>query len=338
MENAMRVWPPLGAVLLLFSVVLTLVPANGPVKAMPLSPEVSLETFSVIVFEDMNANSSVEGRTYVGGDLSGGSTTYFSQGNTLPVSNLDALYVGGNVTGGFKQVNSSGDAQIAGNVQNMNMNGGTAFIGGTITGTVNGSSVTGATVTLPDVQSGLVGLSSDLTALVANSGVVLNGNLATFEASPDANGVAVFDILDGDTFFSSIMEITFELNGATDVFINVGGTSILFEENFVAAGMNGVLPEADRTIWNFYEATNIDITRQFFGAVLAPNATVTNSQEISGNVVARNFNQGGQVRLPTFSGNLPHNTPVSEPHHALVLLAGLGALVAGRHRKRRRHI
>lgn len=302
---------------------------GAPAKAMVLDAETSLRTFSVIVFDDLTSGADVDGRTYVGGNLGGGGSTFFAQSGSVAPSSLDALYVGGNVTGGFKQVNNNGNAQIAGNVQNMNMNGGTAFIGGTITGTVNGNSVTGAMVTIPDVQTALEAVSDEIAALTANSNYTIMGNLLTLNAVPDASGVAVFDLPAG--LLDTVLEITFNLNGATDVFINVGGTSVLVNENFL--GGNGNLV-AERAIWNFYEAADVTITRQFHGAVLAPDATVTNSQQINGNVVARNFNQNAQVRLPTFSGTLP-NTAVPEPHHATVLLVGLSAVAVARRKRRR---
>jgi choice-of-anchor A domain-containing protein len=229
----------------------------------------------------------------------------------------------------------------------MNMNGGKAYIGGRITGTVNGQKQTGAAVGVPDgFEATLRALSLDLAALDANSAVGFSkfspNRKATFEAAPDADGLAVFDIADGAAFFASIGEITFNLNGAETIVLNVGGLALDVAENFLG-GLGAQI--AGHAIWNFYEAVSLDFDREFFGSVLAPYAQVKNTNALNGSIAVGSLIQRGAVRLPGFGGSLPDfSAPaaaelvvadVPEPAAGLALLTGGFALLALRRSQRR---
>lgn len=140
-----------------------------PAAAAPLSAAAILDQFNLVTFGDLDSTSEVEGRALVGGDLKGSSSTYYTRSSQVAPSAYGALTVGGSITGGYKNVNGGGDVHVAGNVQNMNMNGGTAYIGGSITGNVNGNKHVGVSVTVPDFRDELVNLSGNLTSLAAQS-------------------------------------------------------------------------------------------------------------------------------------------------------------------------
>jgi choice-of-anchor A domain-containing protein len=316
-----------------------LVLAASAATASPLTAEQILRQFNLVVLGDLNAGGDVEGRTFVGGDLKGNSATFYTRPAQVAPSDFAALLVGGDVTGNWKNVNGSGDAVIAGNVAQMNMNGGKAFIGGSISNAVNGQKQTGASVAVQDAFGDtLRALSLDLAALDPNSAIgfsnVSPNQKATFDAAADADGLAVFDIADGAAFFASIGEIAFNLNGAGTIVINVGGLDLDVAENFLG-GIGAQL--AGVAIWNFYEAVSLDFEREFFGSVLAPYAQVRNMNALNGSIVAQSLTQRGAVRLPGFAGSLPdfaapEAIPAPEPAMGLVLLSGGLLLIALRRR------
>lgn len=99
---------------------------------------------------------------------------------------------------------------------------------------------------------------------------------------------------------------------------------------------------AQKLIFNFTDATGLNLHAQFTGSILAPKATLQNSNNINGSVVAKLFNQDGEVHLGTFNGQLPllvttPNQPptgVPEPASWATMLAGFGA-IGGMIRRRR---
>lgn len=119
-----------GAIGLVASACLAVTAIFAPAAAAPLSAADILEQFNLVTFGDLDSTSEVEGRTLVGGNLKGSSSTFYTRPHQVASSPYGALTVGGNISGGFKNVNGGGDAYVAGNVQNLNMNGGTAYIGG----------------------------------------------------------------------------------------------------------------------------------------------------------------------------------------------------------------
>lgn len=268
--------------------------------AAPLTAGEVLSQFNAVIFGNLNSNSEIEGRTLVGGNLNGTGSTYATR--TLPASGYAALSVGGNVTAsGFVNVNGGGNAAIAGNVKNLNMNGGTAYIGGNLTGTVNGNKVTGASVTVPDFSQTMIDLAAQLRTLTANSSISVASNRATFNAAPDAGGLAVFDITDSN-FFNGIGEIAFNLNGATTVIVNVDLTTATIAENFLGGAATAI---ADKVLWNFSAATSLAFNAEFGGSVLAPHASVTNSISLDGTLVAASLTQRGELHQYAFTGTLP---------------------------------
>jgi hypothetical protein len=89
-------------------------------------------------------------------------------------------------------------------------------------------------------------------------------------------------------------------------------------------------------VWNFVNATGLTFGTMFGGAVLAPLATVTNSNQIDGTLIANNFTGGGELHSYAFTGNLPS---VPEPSGIMTFgfgLASLGSMRARRNIGRRR--
>lgn len=310
--------------------------AAGPVSAAALTGEQVLEQFNLVVLGNMSGGHDVEGRALIQGNLTGNSTTFFKNGNTAPSSQYPALMIGGNQNANSINVNNGGSIEVGGNVtKNINMNGnGNAYVGGSVTGGANintsGTKVIGqpVPVAIPTFTSVMTGLSNTLKALTANATASISANTGIFNASGLGN-LVTFNIANGANFFNSIGQISFTLGSASTVIINVGGTTLNIAENW----LNGVgTSVADNIVWNFYEATSITFGTEFFGAVLAPYATVSNNNALNGSVVVKEFNQGGEVHQYQFSGDLPGSVP--EPMTlGLLGISMLGLFAATRRKK-----
>jgi len=277
-----------------------------------------LSDWNLFVYGNLNSSQEVEGRALIGGNLSGGAQQYGTMLTPRPnYLGTDVLAVGGNI-----------------NVSNLHVEAGNLRLGGTRSGTVdfNGG---GHQINDPNTfliaqaaQAEIVATSSYLHGLASTNTVTLpSGQPAgvTFNAVPNSDGVAVFNV-DGNSLFHSnlVQSINLSLNSADSVIINVSGTSISFDGGNMIGGMNAA--NAGKILWNFYEATSISIDRQFFGALVAPGATLSNSTVIVGSTAVANFNQNGEVHIPTYTGFVP-----APGAAGLTLAAGLFAA-----RRRRR--
>jgi len=293
--------------------------------AAPLIASEVLQQFNLVVFGDAKSSSHVDGRTYIGGNVTGGD--YVLHANDMPASEYAGLVVGGNasnlnVNGGGISVGGNlsnaninkGSAYVAGNASSVNFNGGTAYVGGTTSGSNfnGGRSYTAATQqstatiesTMRDLALQLAGLSS------TGSTVSINGNKATFNAVADANGLAVFDLTSIDTALFKLGEFEFNLGGADTVIFNVDDLVISIFANFLGGSAQAI---GANVIWNFYNATDITLYSQFGGSVLAPNAALTNYNNIEGSVVVSSIDQRGEIHLQPFSGTLPTTTTDEPP-------------------------
>jgi choice-of-anchor A domain-containing protein len=284
-----------------------------------------LSAYNLITFGNLTTTSEVEGRTLVGGNLFGNASNY---GVALPNSTgVDVLAVAGNISGSNIQINNGGNLRLGGTSSaNLNFNGGGQLI--------NDPSVSQL---VGEAQIALTGYSTFLTTQAPTNAVNIPGgndqpgpvNFSAVAAGP--NNVAVFNI-DGNSLFNNnkVQQIDMNFNGADTVVINVSGTNITYNSgNFV--GLFASDFSAQRVIWNFYEATGLQLDRVLWGAVLAPNANITGiggnpmNQVIEGSVVANSLLTNSEVHLPTFDGFVP------TPGTAAVL--GLASLVAARRRR-----
>lgn len=91
----------------------------------------AMREFNLIALKDLTNNQGVQGRTFVGGNLSGGSSQYMTKAGQTGV----ALTVAGNVTGGAKNIANGGAVVVGGNLDSgANMNGGgNVTAGGNVT-------------------------------------------------------------------------------------------------------------------------------------------------------------------------------------------------------------
>ncbi|PEQ12035.1 PEP-CTERM sorting domain-containing protein [Novosphingobium sp. PC22D] len=271
-----------------------------------------LRTWNLVVLGDLTSSSEVEGRTFVGGDLNGTSSNYQISGTVDSGTGVPGLTVVGDVNGNTKNLNNGSGAVVGGNVNSgFNLNGSpqTVQVGGTISNTnVNSNTVnSGLAASDPGfiqdlnqqaslIETSMTGLSHSLSTLDANSTLAINGNRGTFNAQPDADGVAVFNIAASD--LDSIGEIQFNLNGADTAIVNVTGGSITLNDNFLG-GTNNL---GEHVIWNFPDATDMSVTTAWGGSVLAPKANATTGNYIQGSAVFGSLVQNGEMHVGTYNG------------------------------------
>lgn len=303
----------------------------------------ALNEWNLIVLGDLQSSSNVQGRTFVGGNITGANSADFNQREIASTRGQAGLTVVGNVAGNTKNVHLG--ANIGGSVAtgfNLNGPGQTLRVGKTVgSQNVNAPNVVQTRVAvqnttyydasfMPDLtaqknalQSSMLALSGSLAGLAATPGAsfVRSGNVGTFTAAGDFNVINI----DGARL-AEIGNISFSNSGTT--IVNVSGLNITLDDNF-----NGPSGLGQKVIWNFYQADTLTFNNSFYGSVLAPSASATMSNFIEGTVVLKNLVQNGEVHLGTFDGNL---TPpaVPEPATWAMMIAGFGLVGTS---LRRRH-
>lgn len=303
-----------------FAVALLSLTAALPASAQSIAGTDVLRQWNLVVLGDLTSSSEVEGRTFVGGDLNGNSSNY-QIGTPAPSSlGVPGLTVVGDVNGGTKNLNNGSGAIVGGNVNSgFNLNGSpqTVQVGGTISNTnVNQNTVNSGLATsdpsfTADLQqqkslitSSMTDLSHTLTGLDANSTVAISGNRATFNATPNSDGVAVFTLTSDQ--LDQIGEIQFNLNGADTAIVNVSGANITLNDNFLGGTSN----LGEHVIWNFEDAQTLNLSTAWGGSILAPSAAATTSNYVQGSAVFGSLVQNGEFHLGTYSGGYyPPATP-----------------------------
>jgi choice-of-anchor A domain-containing protein len=178
---------------------------------------------------------------------------------------------------------------------------------------------------MSDFTRPLNALQAKLAGMIANSTFASpDNNSLVFHVAPDASGTAVFDMTaaqleggPGDNY-----NISFSTESATTIIINVSGSFTQGGgENF-----NGDTYLNEHVIWNFEDAANVNI-KSWHGAVLAGDASVTNSSPMEGFLYAKNFTGGGELHDFPFDGTLPGAVPEPSTWAMMAIgFAGLGFL------------
>ena len=255
-------------------------------------PIETLSEYNLIVLNDLDSTSEVEGKTLIGGDLSG-TSNYGIRLTQNDLSNGDALVIAGDLVSG----------------STVNANGQSVVIASSVTSDAS-------EYDFDLIKSEFVNFSGYLSELAVNSVLTTSTNgqpgPASFEVGSDiGTDVAVFNIT-SEEFFSnnSIQQYDVDLNGQSPsaIVINVSG-EVIDDSNFSGNGVGNIVTDAFREniIWNFFEAINIDLVKQLNGSLLAPFADLSNATVIEGSVVVNNFDQDGEVHDSLFVGTINYD-------------------------------
>ncbi|OYW73789.1 MAG: hypothetical protein B7Z37_20250, partial [Verrucomicrobia bacterium 12-59-8] len=241
-----------------------------------------------------------------------------------------------------------GNNLVSGNP--LNVQRGSLYIDGSTNGRIINFNGGGSVVADHSIDASLnqirgysIAESQALSTMLADSTVTLPSGSpgpTTFNATAGADGVAVFNVT-AASIFSNPFGQQFDLNAdanTANIIINVSGTSV----NWTNGNMVGNLTSnywQEHTLWNFYEATTINLNEhRFNGGILAPYASITTQSEIDGLVVANNLTTAAEVRLPdsTSANAYAYDgfaAPVPEPGSAVFLLAAGGLFLIMRNRR-----
>ncbi len=244
------------------------------------------------------------------------------------------MYVAGSVSftnGG--SVNNSGNAYVNGNFGSsnpFNMNGGTLFYGGSLTGSVNGNKQNVGNTVDPNVFSSQQSYSQQQSAAIASLGgesINTSGNNWSINAALQSGPLKVYSLSAASLSSLATLDISNLLPTDTLV-INVVGNSV---GGFGVTLNSGLY---NRILWNASTATAFNISdRALHGSLLAPNASIVQNQNIDGNLIASSLVVNNSVELHAGAGiTFDGNVPVPEPISCSVL--ALGSLLLLKRRQR----
>lgn len=281
-----------------------------------------LAQWNIVTSGDLEKINDIGGNTFVGGNLVvPNSFTAASAGNSIPASDV-SLAVGGNIDGGGP----------------INVNGGSVAVGGTIEGsrTINmnshGTITLGNPAAVPASPVSQIVLASQYwSTLVSNSreSAAANGQL-DFNCS-GSSSLAVFNVNASEMFGSGYQGFTLRPSaGTSEVIINISGANVNWASgNFFSQFNSGYWD--GRVLFNFFNATTVNLSGQIGGYVVAPNANLTEDNDIDGGVMAKNLTVDSEVNLPSNSstaawfGNLP-NASAPEMSTFIPGISALGML------------
>lgn len=311
----------------------------SPVMSAPLSFSDILTQFNLVVFEDAKNSSEVEGRTFVGGDLTGISNYWIggAYGSQAP-SAYAAITVGGDLTG-WANVNNGGTVVVGGNASQVNLNGGgSAKVGGTATQVQGGPAQAGLSGTAgfdalfpTEIEAVSTAASLSFAGLMGTAPTI-SGSKGSFGSG--IAGLTVYNLTLAQ--FAALGEMDFSgIALGEQVLINVTGSGSAYFGANPLGGKGG----AEHVLWNFTEATNLTL-QGIIGSVLAPLAHVTVTNPVEGTLIARSATLNSEIHLRPYAHAVPNDeqgppAPVPLPAALPLLLAGMGAMGALAIRRRR---
>ena len=310
----------------------------------------ALQEWNVVAFNNFSTANHVGGRTLVGGNLklTNGVMAMGGTGSGNSSYGTAAVTVAGSANFSNASVNGAG-VQVGGNLTgNFNNNGGGAVqVGGTAQAQQNfsvqgnqGANFTNTLVSQAnDIKASLTSLSTNLAALASTGGVTVGGDSNNQSITVSGTGLKVLNWSEAMFEGNSNQQLAVTVPSGATLVINVAGTDIDFNRNFnTYANMSNVL-------FNFYEATTVDIGRQFSGSILGVFADITggNSGNIDGSVIGRSVTQNanGEIHNVPFQGDLssvggPVVSTAPEPSTWAMLILGFGLVGLTLRRRERR--
>ncbi|WP_289245259.1 choice-of-anchor A family protein [Methylophaga sp. UBA678] len=286
---------------------------NGGMYNMHSTSNVAVP--SLTVGGDLKGSVQTKGKGLnIGGDVSG----------SLTINDGGDAYIGSVSSTGRVENNANrdGSTSVVGDISGrVNTNGGNTTFGGTNTGFAGangGYNVSNQPVSVPfdpataaaNAVNTLGQFSNQLAGTDFNSNYTITGGKVTFNATPNTDGLAVFNINDGESFFTSVNEFAFNIGSATSILFNVFDDALSgydISVNFLA---NSAVDLADILLWNFTDADSLHITSQFGGSILALGTDVVTHGNIEGTLAAKTLNQNAEIHSQPSGFVPPSAVPV----------------------------
>ncbi|TWT56120.1 choice-of-anchor A family protein [Allorhodopirellula solitaria] len=272
--------------------------------------------FTMVSLGDYNSNIEIEGSGFVGGNTTG---------SVIVGTNSDSFIQAGDVS--LAVVGDIQSGATDNSVGNFVIND-TTNVSGALQNGPGGSTITNAGIeqTLATLTRELNSTSQSLAGMTANSSASFTAGppgpviFDVFSISTAPDGIAVFEIPAGARV-DQIQSIQFNnAAAASAIVINVADTTVDFTANVVGSELNDEAFKA-KTIWNYYNATDVRLATSVPGATLAPLADVDVAASTEGAVFAATVTQsGGEIHGPNFDPNI---TPTAVPEPSSTLLLGL---------------
>lgn len=278
--------------------------------------DLTLGNANVFAFNDFKApQADVEGAIMAGRDVS--LSNYSVNDKNVDAYGGYALIVGRNFTFTSGAV-TNGDTYVGG-TSTLNQSGTLAT---PVKGGAAPVNMTALAASLTRTSQALAQVATTGSAQQKWGGVYISGTNSAVE---------VID-LDASWLNSSSYYNLSNMKAGATLIVNFSGSSATFSGGYQAFDGYNVL-------FNFADATTLNIATGFTANVLAPNASVTNgSGVINGNVVVNNWNSGVQINANHYfvATDIPGlASAVPEADTYAMMLAGVGLVgVMVRRRKR----
>lgn len=301
---------------------------TGAIMFSAIAQAGPLNDYNLILFGDLKTSSNVKvyGKALIGGDLK--SSGEFGSHLT------DASF------------NATNNVEVIGNVSSQNLTIQNGYLGYGKTKTIgnlncneSGIAQNSCVRKLDDVGAVSAKLAGFYDALSAESdfyrGFAQTGNVTGTKLSYSglATDLVVFNIA-GSDLFANNANWQLDFGNAANVVINVSGTDLVNPGSVNLSGSGFTSSTYSNILWNFYEATNLNLANGWKGNVLAVDANVKIANDIDGSLAAKSYDGRGQIHH-YYWDYTPPASEVPETGTLALLLAGLG--LVGLSRMRRRH-
>eukprot|EP00977_Amphora_coffeiformis_P002861 scaffold538_cov166-Amphora_coffeaeformis.AAC.3 len=279
-----------------------------------------LQSYDLFSVGNVWTSSEVEGKTFIGGDLTSGNSANFGihlSSTTDVTFEIAGGFTGGNpinINKGSLAHNSAVNSFLQNPAVGWNVDGRMVNINDGNSG-AGASADAGIGTKAATLKASLEDLSMFLKNLPDTTSISLPGSNDQPQAvniqidSVDAAGVAILT-LNGNSLFDNqkVQQIEIKNNvGAELVVINVEGTSISWNNGNMVGSFLTQVSGRSKMIWNFYEATHIDFkSKNMMGNVVAPYAHVKTQANIDGATAVGSFESMSEVHFPLLSVPCPY--------------------------------
>lgn len=293
----------------------------GAASLSSMASATPLSDYNLILFGDLNTTSNVKvyGKALIGGSLN--SSGEFGSHLTSPAFNAtNNVEVLGNVTSPNLTI-QNGYLGYGGSksIGNLNCNEG-GLLQNSCVRSLGAAGTVAVAGKLSDFESQLNTESNfyrDFTSVGTVSGT-------TMSYSGFATDLVVFNVAGSDLFANNAnWQLSF--GNAANVVINVSGTELSNPGSVNLSGNGFTTSTYSNILWNFYDATKLNLGNGWKGNVLAVDADVTIKNDIDGSLAAKSYTGAGQIHH-YYWDYTPPAKEVPESGSLALLLAGLGLL------------